>query len=310
MSAKIRTGDLFLANRLSVESLITHALDKETRWSDVGIFEVTHLNNEKFNGQHNQEFEVNVLVMTRDGARKVPLNDVLRDPTLQIAAHRELISRDRASLTLNISNAVRSMIGSPKEKISNLVSNAKYNQEKIEREGMTSSELISSVLNKVKLMPVGSSNLGHSGGNIVLISNFQEGGILDKIYGKENPLFPVLASQKEESGEDPIIAIAKKDAEIIIQQYRIQQDIQDLKYQFTDTVEVKNQREFNNDYNRNGEVYPEQYPVIQSSTYINAAKKNQSTLQGTVDASDANVNRVKKEASDRTAYGKKFRPKP
>jgi hypothetical protein len=294
MSTKIRTGDLFLANRWSVESLITHALDKETRWSDVGIFDVKNLNNNK----HDGDFEVNVLIMTHDGARKVPLNDVLRDPTLQMAAHRELTSRDRASLTLSISNAIASVIGSPKENISNLVSNANLESK---REGMTSSELVSTVLNKVKLIT-------HS--NDILISNFQQGGILDKIYGNESPLFPVSASQKDEGGEDPIITIAKRDTELIIEQYIASNPSSIYHAIQTRKTPVKNEKQFNNDYNKNGEIYPEQYPGLQSSSYAYAAKKNQSTLQGTVDASDASVNRVIKEASDRAVYDKKFRPKP
>lgn len=190
---KFRTGDLFLAKKWTLDSLFNHLIDQRSSWTDVGIFEV------------NNDTEIFVFMMTIDGAKKIAFEQIMKDPTLQSAAYRELTNRNRALFYLSIKAMIESLTDSPKENIGILID--EYKGKPVERTGYTSAELVGKILDKVGLMRYKDG---------ILLSNYETGGILDDHYGKDFPLFPVNNISNREL---EVINKAKNDSTIIISQF-------------------------------------------------------------------------------------------
>lgn len=136
---KYRTGDLLLMNKWTIDGVFTHSMDKTTRWSDIGIFDVEDKTGE--------DIIVYIFLLTDHGAARIPLDSVLRDPTLQSAAHRSFIYGQKAPLIPSIKSYITSLLGSTRENIMVLVDELKGNNPT--RTGFTPAELAANVLNSI-----------------------------------------------------------------------------------------------------------------------------------------------------------------
>lgn len=194
---KIRTGDIFLNNRYTLNSLITHSVDVDTRWSDIGIFHVQ----EHTNG----EDTVSVFMLTKDGAKKILLDYLLRNPLLQGAAHRRLKTAYQAGSNLSIHDAMLKLENTKREETHIMVS--EYKGKNPSRTGLSDAELAG------KLLEAGGLLTFERG---MLISNFQEGGVVDQFYDKEIAIFP---RQSNVNRKDAIIKAASDEAYNIIVPY-------------------------------------------------------------------------------------------
>lgn len=190
---KFRTGDLFFAKKWCLDSIIGHLIDQRSTWTDVGIFDV------------NGENEISIFMMTSNGAQRLPFDKVMKDPTLQSSAYRELTNRNRALFYLSIKTMINNLNQSPKENIGILID--EYKGKSVERTGYTSSELVSKILAEIGL-------IRYKDG--ILLSNYEEGGIIDDHYGKEIPLFPVNSNDNRES---EVLIQARTDSEILIKEF-------------------------------------------------------------------------------------------
>lgn len=196
MSSKIRDGDLYLANRWSIMGMMSHMNDPKARWSDIGIFCLRKVENDND--------EIYVFLLTRDGARKIPLDTLLRDPSLQSAAHRKLIDRNRIIYAREMMDEIAKLAGSNKERADIVMD--EYKQKNPNRTGYTSSELIAKILDKAGLL-IYTEGIG--------ISEMQEGSLSDS-YSEETPLF-----SRSVQGDrlKSAIAIAQAETADIITQY-------------------------------------------------------------------------------------------
>jgi|SRR5579885_1427930 len=276
---KIRTGDLLLIKRTNLESILTEMVDVKAKWSEVGIFDIDIL--------ENGDRQVNVFLLTDNGAKRLPYNTVLKMYNPNVVAHREFIYRDRINYVASIKESISQLENEPKENIA--ITLEEYKGNNPHRTGFTNPELIAKILAKAKIIDYEKG---------ILISNFQEGGVLDKIYGKETLLFPAKNIDPNELLEN-----AKIDVENLIKNYvKHKSEISNDKQNIQEYV--RNERQHNNDYSTNGEVYPEQYPSI-----VSMAKKNNSSIQGNITASNSMIEKAKKDMENRAKYDKKFKPK-
>jgi hypothetical protein len=188
---KFRTGDLFLAKKWSVNSLLNHIIDQKSEWTDVGIFHV--------------EEEISIFMMTLDGAKKIPFEQAMKDPTLQSAAYRELIDRNRALFQVAMKNSMNELVGVARENIGILID--EFKGKNPERTGYTSAEVVAKVLDKATLFRYRDG---------ILLSNFEQGGILDDHYGKEIPLFPVNTVPEREAS---VIIQSRHEGEVLIKEF-------------------------------------------------------------------------------------------
>lgn len=213
---QIRTGDLYLANRWSVQSLLAKTADEETIWSEAGIFVVDNTDPE--------EADIYVYFVDQQ-VEKVLLSDLLAEGNVQAAAHRSLIgaNHDNAfkiaeflrgaenmdSLVVEVSSAIAIPIqdGSRVTSSGITVDNNGRSPTHVSKSkrGYTSTDLVASTL--------------ASAGRVIYnpelaLSDLHHGATLDAIYGPENPL---LASSKPD--RDLIIQLAQAEVAAYIDHY-------------------------------------------------------------------------------------------
>lgn len=212
-SIKLHTGDLFLANRWTLDALLGHLIDKSARWSDVGIIVVRDpaelIDNNDPSNQHleDQEPLVNVFLLTNAGAVEVSLDAILRDPLLQTAAFRTFSARSNIKLITELKDAVQEFKGVSKENIMVLVEQEKGNH--VDRTGFTSAEVIAGVLDEAGVV-----NKNNRFAQVV--SSFQQGGYFDQYYGSETALYPRSSSADV---KETLLAAAHRDGESIMMDY-------------------------------------------------------------------------------------------
>lgn len=240
-----KTGDLFLGNRWSVLGMMNRLADPEARWSEVGIFVVDK--------QSSTENSVKVMLLNNDGVVVEGLSDILKEPTLQSAAHRSLNKKTNGPTVGLVREYVSKIRGGDIQSLDqeNLIVHGVMGQDidqasssigtKLNPNGdgrdlrvsgfvkgdpnsklkseFTSTDLVGSILAYAKLIDYDPD---------VKVSNFQEGGLVDDNYGEENPLFPshVSASSRVNgTGReyskivDAIIENARQEAEQLVLNY-------------------------------------------------------------------------------------------
>jgi hypothetical protein len=292
-TTKYRTGDLFLANRWSLGSLLNKAADPATRWSDVGIFIVNTSNRET----------INVMLLTNQGLITEELSELLRDPTIQAAAHRSLLKNSKASkliieylkLLAKHQSDIR-MIG-PEEAdsgIQNVIVSSSGT--KVDRKGrdirvsgfvkgdpnsklktfFTPTDLIGSILAHAELLNYDPD---------IHIKDFQSGeGLLDDYYSEENPLFP--SHQLDEDDVAEIVNEAKTAVERLIVAYIKRQPA--MNYQRFVSKARRNDRKLSpspelpndraDDIRRNVAAYPEQVSNVISMEALHQRKLDTTAL--------------------------------
>ena len=312
---KYKTGDLFLANRWTLSSLLTKTTDPDVRWSDVGIFIVNSSNPES----------INVMLMDTDGIVIEELADVLRDPTIQAAAHRSLDKSTKSSTskliveylkmltqhqnrikTINpesrLDDAKVSSIGSrldAKGRDMKVSGFSKGNPDSKLKSAFTPTDLIGSVLAYAKLMKYEPD---------VTVKDFQSGeGLLDEWYSNENPLFPTHKLDDEDLHE--IVATARADAERLILAYMKKLPV--MNYQrFTGQAYIGHEMSISDDdedeIKRRGADYPEQ-----ESNVISMAAIRDRRLDTNARGEDAETIAIEKKLRQREkAISVHAKPKP
>jgi len=189
-------------NKWTIDGVFTHAMDKTTRWSDIGIFDVED--------KPGEDIIINIFLLTNHGAARIPLDSVLRDPALQSAAHRSFVYGQKAPLIPSIKNYITSLLGSTRENIMVLVDESKGNNPT--RTGFTPAELAANVLSSTKL-------ISYRDG--IPISLFQSGGSLDQYYSEEFPILPRVnqLSANTDSNTTTVLEEARNDSVNIIGEY-------------------------------------------------------------------------------------------
>jgi len=276
MATKIRTGDLFLANKWTLDGIITHAVDQETRWTDVGLFYVD-----------DSDQSIHVYALHGESTRLLEFDTVMREVTLQSAAHRELIHRDRILIASTIKNSINDNLETPKEDIATLIQEYKGNEP--ERNGVTSAEAIAKILAASKLMMYR---------NGTFVSNFQEGDSLDQIYGPENPLFPRIQSSNNNNSRNTnnnLEEISASDAINMISDYKESHPISTISnYRSLVTTNNNNNREARSEEN-----------LSQSSNPVEVHHKKKVDYLADVDGSIAMQQRLLKQQKDKQLYQSK-----
>jgi len=286
MTEKIRTGDIYLANRYTINSLISHVIDPDTRWSQVGIFHVQ----EHASGQD----IVTVYILTKDGAKKVLLDYLLRDVTLQGAAHRRLKTQYFAPAKSSIESAMVELDGTPKEKVHVMVS--EYKGKNPPREGLSAAELAGKVLEAGELITFERG---------ILTSNFQKGGVLDYAYGDETPLFPRAIKQKR---KEVVLKASRDESYNIISDYYDDKPLMTVNnFKNYPRMSITSNSGNNNEYGDHEIRTPIQYPSL-----IKERKKDMGNNARNV-MSDSTIRRVRKleemkKAQDKYKYKSKFVP--
>lgn len=226
-TTKYRTGDLFLANRWSLGSLLNKAADPSTRWSDVGIFIVNTSNRET----------INVMLLTNEGLITEELSEILRDPTIQAAAHRSLLKNTKTSkliieylkliakhqadikmvgldgvfcgdkTTMITSSGGTLVDGKGRDvRVSGFV---KGNPNSKLKTNFTPTDLIGSILAHAEILKYDPD---------IQMVDFQSGdGLLDDYYSEETPLFP--SHQLDDDDIQEVVNNAKADVEKLIMAY-------------------------------------------------------------------------------------------
>lgn len=289
MEVKIRTGDLFLGNRWTIDAIISHAVDQDARWSDVGIFDV-----DIFDVDDNSESSLRGVVpvpyvfLLYDGiTQKVPLDILLRDQTLQGAAHRQLIHRDRNIYIQTIKSAIKSNSNIAKEDISILIQEYKGNIP--DRTGYSSAEAVGKILSAVKIIPYKYGTL---------ISSFQEGGTVDDIYGEEIPLVP-RRTRSEFNSEDISVDKAKIEIDDIMRNYVRAVPLMTIQNSAASSQKAPRK----SSHLTTDTVSDEQLQNPSQSSYLHQAQQKKFTNNNAaVDSSVAMQQRLKKLEIDRAAY--------
>lgn len=225
---KYKTGDLFLANRWTLQGIFNQTADATARWSDVGIFIVNA-------SKHDT---INVMRMDPEGIVIEELAEVLRDPTIQAAAHRSLEKSSKSSTSKLITEYLKMLTEHQNHiKTTHLevsvsgsrVSASSTGGSRLDGKGrdmrvsgfvkgdpnsklkssFTPTDLIGSVLAHAKLMKYDPD---------VKVSDFQSGeGLLDEWYLDETPLFPTHKLDDDDLQE--IVDNAKAEAERLVLSY-------------------------------------------------------------------------------------------
>jgi len=249
--SRYQTGDLFLANQWSVSSILNHAVDPTSRWSDAGIFLVEQpaardrtTSGYLPNGKGDDL--VRVIMMTPSGVKILSLDEILKIPSFQAAAHRPLAVEGRKpiqqAMTGYILNVIKAIESNPKRIVSNPFPSAlkesltgqprtqytrsshgtlldskgrdlkvsgfvKGNPDSQIKVDFTPADFIGSILAQAELIHYDPE---------ILISDFQEGGHLDAIYGNEVPLFP---RKPAENIREYLLHKARQEAELLVMSY-------------------------------------------------------------------------------------------
>lgn len=266
MAKRYRTGDLFLASRFSIDSILTRAIDREARWTEVGIIDV--INQEK------GDDIVSVFILTKEGAKLVLIDTILRDPTIESAAHRSIRHRDRNIFVPIIKSMFTKFVGSTRQSIVERSMNAD------ERVGYTPSEFTAMILSELKLL---------SYADEYPISNFQEGGALDDVYDQETKLYP---RQSNLDVVKSILELAHTEADTMILEY--------IKSKSNNVISVNN-----------GVLNYEEKPVYDGNptqmSSITKPKSREAARHAESTASDSLNRRLRKQKKDSAVYD---RPSP
>jgi len=207
-TVKLHTGDLFLANRWTLGSLIGHLIDRPSRWSDVGLIVIRDPSEQNQNDtEQTGEPIVNVFLLTDEGSKEISLDSALRDPLLQTAAFRAFAKKGNISTMTKLKAAVDDFKGVNKEDIVTLIEETKGYD--IIRNGFTPSELISEVLNSAGV--ISRNNIFNRS-----MTSFQQGEYFDQFYGQEMPLYPRTADGDVTA---TLMSTSQKDAQILISDY-------------------------------------------------------------------------------------------
>lgn len=253
-----QTGDLLLVNQWSIRSILNHAVDTDSRWSDVGIFIVdrTDADDKPKHGYTDEalhvatakraEFKVSVVMMTPAGVRTVSLDDILRIPSFQAVAHRPLAVPNRRDFQRAMKSYIQTIVNTAEKDPKRIVNNpfppglkesltgqaqrqykvsshgtlldskgrdlkvsgfVKGNPDSQIKSDFTAADFIGTILAQAELINYDPN---------IQVSDFQQGGRLDDIYGDETHLFP---RKSAEDIRQYIIQQAHREAEHLVLQY-------------------------------------------------------------------------------------------
>ncbi len=273
---KYKTGDLFLANRWTLNSMLNQAVDPTARWSDVGIFII--------------DKSINVMRMDAEGIVIEELSETLRDPTIQAAAHRSLIKSGKSSTSKLITEYLKTLVDhqvhiktvQPQITVLNDrssraggVAGLSSTGSRLDNKGrdlrvsgfskgdpnsklksaFTPTDLIGSVLAYAKLVKYDPD---------IKMSDFQVGeGLLDEWYSDETPLFPSHKLDAEDIQE--VLDTARLEAERLVIAYMDRLPIMNYRRLVSQGyngslahLELLHQEDDRDDIKRHGADYPEQ----------------------------------------------------
>lgn len=238
MATKYKTGDLYLEDTWSLKSMLGHNLDPQTRWSNVGfvLIEGDSTSNEQ---------DVHVALLADGKFQVSSLDEVLRRPNLQGAAYRQLSDSAKIKASSRIGAYLRSLFGSTvteqssgfqtllegalatgsekKEAVSTMGTRldaqgrdlqapgfVKGNPNNTRKFSFTPEDLASATLSQVGFASYDPQSP---------LSNFQEGGLYDGVYGPETPLFPRETFVSSLSQREQIALLAQKEVLDLVMQY-------------------------------------------------------------------------------------------
>ncbi len=304
----IRTGDLYLGNRWSIQSLLSKTSNSDTIWSEAGIFVVDN--------SDPVESEVYVYFVDQQ-VEKVSLGDLLAEGNLQSAAHRALKGA-RLDQIHKIEEFLRGAVGMNSLVIEKATAVAipivdghriTSSGQKIDKSGRTlthvsktksgyhSADLIASTLASAELILYNPQ---------MTLSDLHEGSALDAVYGPENPLLPTSKLDR-----DLIIQIAQNEVGAFMDHYIEQvpqvtmQNVRtsrDAKRHFGKTFLAKSGRP-------GAEIatvepnYIEQFPPAP----LQGATRGMANIKAEDDVSKSLDRRLRKDVADREKFAK---PKP
>ena len=281
---KYKTGDLFLANRWTLNGLLNQLVEADSRWSDVGIFIVNQANPET----------INIMRMDADGIVIEELAEVLRDPTIQAAAYRSLDKSNKSSTSKLMTEYLKMLIEhqghiktlhsetgvGTKMGVSSVGSrlDAKGRDMRVSgfnkgdpnsklKSSFTPTDLIGSALAYAKLMKYDPD---------VKVSDFQGGeGLLDEWYSDETPLFPTHKLDAEDLQE--IVDSARAEGEKLVLTYIKRLPVMDYRrfvaQGHNSTIAMHTFDEIDGDeIKRRGADYPEQESNVISMAAIRDRK--------------------------------------
>lgn len=259
-----KTGDIYLGNRWSVSSILSHVDDPDSKWSEVGIFVVEdHDVDQNIDNEVEERVEysgVSVFMLGQDDAELVNLEDLLSSPDLQAAAYRPLSVKQRAIVVQKFYDYFNQLgkqsivpVSAPMEKAIGVEKKyritssgtkvdlrgrdvrvsgfSKGNADRKMKRDFTGPDLIFSVLayaNLVKYDPEPK------------LSYFQQGGQLDHAYGSEVSLNVASSEYDPSELQDLLVENAIKDAEKLVMSYYRAKPIQTSHSEGAKKVNVSN----------------------------------------------------------------------
>lgn len=223
--SKIRTGDLYLGNRWSLQSLLTKVGAPQCRWTEVGLFVV--------NDSDPDEPEISVYFADQN-VEKVTLKELLSEVNVQAAAHRPLreaspqqvaeirsyLARVEGLVGCSLSQSIEVALPSGKEIRTTM-------GERVDHKGraLSNNPRLKNGFSSVDLVVSALSAAGIIGYNPeVELADFQMDSDFDDIFGVENPLMPTAAISKEQ-----IVQLAQDEAKVLIELYLERQPQLNLK---------------------------------------------------------------------------------
>lgn len=324
-----QTGDLYLENTWSLNSLLEHSHDPKTRWSNVGLFEVeeTELNGEK-------SIEVSVCMFIEGALQVVPLDTLLRRPILHAAAHRSLssnVSKESKYLIADImygrlnektvyevSAPMKRIIsaGSSEGGVKTTTMGVKVDSKgrDIRHDGFVKGHPNSGFKNSLTSVELIASTLIHSklisSNSELSLSSFQEGGDIDRVYGRETPLFP-RASKSNIPSEETILMMAQAEAVRLVRSYYEATPVMNHHRYLSSTLRRSVSNGMDDVVSEDDDRYMVEegyaaYPEQQSNT-DRYGRRDKTASNAEINRSDSQDRRIRQRQRDAQSYD---RPKP
>ena len=212
---RIRTGDLYLGNRWSIQSLLAKTANPTTSWSEVGIFVI--------DDSDPQEVETYVYLADQS-VEKVKLAELLAEPNLQAAAHRSN-SRTKIRNAALIKEYLLGAEGKPALYVQKALQLAFPQHADITPNLGERIDEFGKTVNEKTLMRRGFTNVdlvmaALAAGEILTyrpdaeLAHFQNGGGLDDFFEPETALMPTAKFSRE-----AVLAVAASEVQEFINFY-------------------------------------------------------------------------------------------
>ena len=283
--SQYKTGDLVLMNRWNLTSLFSKLTDKNSKWGDIGIIIVNQNNGNP-----------NVFMLGDNEVNLYPLENILKDATIQRAVYRSYTGRNSHGVSKKIEEFAKNIKGARNSSFEFIVrkisgtleehrvttlgvpvdSKGRQVKSSLIKNGYTSADLICTALANaeiIKYRPDAS------------ISDFQEGGDLDSVYGEEIELL-IRNKDNDSDKRDLIIESSQEDVVKLMDLYYMHNPVSNFNNITEKETKSKNNKLYvqNSGVGNNSEEFEEingyeiekrSQPYIEQTPSVNLRKKKE-----------------------------------